>query len=169
MRNWYVLMHNPLIYQSLISMIEALDVEVLPLSRVSLRKRKDRPSYVSRQVALFPGYLLLHFDPQVTHTTAITALNGAHGFIRFSDQPCILQDEVVQKLQEALVRTDRSLDSIDYRNLPTDLERSLHTIIDIRSETGRKAAFCALLQQGAALERLVSQSRVLCYTSVNAL
>lgn len=169
MRNWYVLMHNPVIYQSLIGMIEALDVGVLPLHRTSLRKRTDRPSYVSRQVALFPGYLLLHFDPQVVHTTAITALNGAHGFVRFGGQPCILQDEVVEKLKDGLVRTDRTLDSIDYRNLPTDLERSLHSIINMRSEAGRKAAFHALLQQGAALERLVSQSRTLCYTAVHAL
>lgn len=106
---------------------------------------------------------------QVVHTTAITALNGAHGFVRFGGQPCILQDEVVEKLKDALVRTDRTLDSIDYRNLPTDLERSLHSIINMRSEAGRKAAFHALLQQGAALERLVSQSRTLCYTAVHAL
>lgn len=170
MRNWHVLMHNSAVYQSLIAMIEALDVGVLPLHRTCLRKRTDRPSYVSRQVALFPGYLLLHFDPEVVHTTAITALNGAQGFVRFGgDEPCILQDEVVEKLRDALVRTDRSLDSIDYRNLPTDLERSLHTIITMRSEAGRKAAFYALLQQGAALERLVSQSRALCYTAVHAL
>lgn len=168
MRNWRVLTHNPVINQSLIDMISSLDVEVLPLYREILRKRTDRPSYVSRQVPLFPGYLLLHFDPQVVHTTAITALDGAYGFVRFGGQPCTLQDEVVDKLKEALVRTDGSLQSIDYRNLPTDLERSLHTIINMRSETSRKAAFYALLQQGAALERLVSQSRALCYTSVHA-
>ncbi|KPB56429.1 Transcriptional regulator [Pseudomonas savastanoi pv. phaseolicola] len=118
---------------------------------------------------MFPGYLFVYFDPEAIHTTAITALNGAYSFVRFSDQPCIVQDEVIEKLKDALVRTDRSLDSIDYRNLPTELERSLHLIVGIREEASRQAAFLALLKQGALLERLVSQSRALCYTAVNAL
>lgn len=169
MKNWYVLFHNPLCRQSLIDLIQGMDVEVLCPYLEGWRKRKDRPSCVSTKVALFPGYLLLYFDTEVIHTTAITALSGAYSFVRFSDQPCVVQDDVIEKLKDALVRTDRSLDSIEYRNLPTELEKSLHLIVGIREEASRQAAFLALLKQGALLERLVSQSRVHCYTAVNAL
>lgn len=76
MKNWRVLMHNSSVYQSLITSIERLDVEVFSPTRKTSRKRTDRPSSVEKEVRLFPGYLLLRFDPQVTHTTTITALNG---------------------------------------------------------------------------------------------
>jgi transcriptional antiterminator RfaH len=169
MRNWRVLIHNPVINQSLVPKIEALGAKVLPLYRTRLHKRSDRPSFKERTVQLFPGYMLLNFDPQDVHTTAITALSGAHGFVRFGEQPCIVHDEVIATLQRALVRTDGSLECIDYRNLTTDLERSLHTIINMRNESARKAAFCALFQHGAALERLVSESRAMCYTAIDPL
>lgn len=168
MKNWYVLFHNPLSRKSLMDLLQGMDVEVLCPYLEGWRKRPDRPSSIRTTVALFPGYLLVYFDPEVIHTTAITALNGAYSFVRFSDQPCILQAEVVEKLKDALVRTDRSLSSIEYRNLPTELEKSLHFIVGIREEASRQAAFFALLKQGAALERLVSQYRALCYTAVNA-
>lgn len=169
MEKWTVLFHNPLVRQSLITMIEAMNVEVLSPCFDRSRKRPDRPSCITKKVPLFPGYLLLRFDPEVIHTTAITALSGAYSFVRFGDQPCIVQNEVIEKLNDALVRSDRSLDCIDYRNLPTDLEKSLHTIISMPTVISRQAAFLSLLQQGAALERLVSQARVRSYTSVDPL
>ena len=89
MRSWYVLVHNSACYQSLTRLIQNLDVEVYLPCRVTLRKRKDRPSSVRRELPLFPGYLLLNFDPNVTHTTDITALNGAHGFVRFGGEACV--------------------------------------------------------------------------------
>ncbi|WP_408630370.1 transcription termination/antitermination NusG family protein, partial [Pseudomonas syringae] len=73
MKNWRVLMHNSSIYQSLITSIERLDVEVYSPESITYRKRLDRPSSTEKVVRLFPGYLLLRFDPQVTHTTTITA------------------------------------------------------------------------------------------------
>ncbi|OPE56542.1 transcriptional regulator, partial [Pseudomonas syringae pv. tomato] len=86
MKNWRVLMHNSSVYQSLITSIERLDVEVYSPESITYRKRPDRPSSTEKVVRLFPGYLLLRFDPQVTHTTTITALNGARGFVQFGGQ-----------------------------------------------------------------------------------
>jgi transcription antitermination factor NusG len=146
-----------------------MDVEVYSPCRVTFRKRKDRPSSVRRELPLFPGYLLLRFDPNVTHTTTITALSGAHGFVRFGGETCVLQDSVVDALKAAvLVRTDRTFDCIEYRNLPSELEKSLHLIIDMHSEAARKAAFFALLAEGAALARLASRPGNLCYSTVHA-
>ena len=167
MRSWYVLVHNSACYQSLTRLIQNLDVEVYLPCRVTLRKRKDRPSSVRRELPLFPGYLLLNFDPNVTHTTDITALNGAHGFVRFGGEACVVQDQVVETLRDSLIlRTDRSFDSIDYRNLPSEVEKTLHLIIDMHSEVARKAAFFDLLTQSALLERLSSRSSTRIYSGI---
>ncbi|KOP56363.1 transcriptional regulator [Pseudomonas coronafaciens pv. porri] len=169
MKNWRVLMHNSSVYQSLITSIERLGVEVYSPTRKTSRKRTDRPSSIEKEVRLFPGYLLLRFDPQVTHTTTITALNGAHGFVQFGGQTCVMQDSTVEALKAAaLVRSNRALDCIEFRNLPTELEKTLRLIIDMKSEAARRAAFFALLAQDAALERLVRRSGTLCYSMVSA-
>ncbi|MDG6381290.1 transcription termination/antitermination NusG family protein [Pseudomonas savastanoi pv. phaseolicola] len=176
MKNWRVLMHNSSVYQSLITSIERLDVEVYSPTRKTSRKRTDRPSSIEKEVRLFPGYLLLRFDPQVTHTTTITALNGAHGFVQFGGQTCefggqacVMQDSTVEGLKAAsMVRANRWLDCIEFRNVPTELEKTLRLIIDMKSEAARRAAFFALLAKDAALERLVRRSGTLCYSTVNA-
>lgn len=169
MQNWYVLTHNSAIHHALVVLIERLGVEVYSPSRVTFRKRKDRPSAVKTEVRLFPGYLLLRFDPNVTHTTTITALSGAHGFIQFGGKTCVLHDSVVEVLKAAVVICpNRVLDCIEYRNLPTELEKSLHLIVDMQSEAARRAAFFALVAQGAALDRLVKRPGTLCYSTVHA-
>ncbi|KPY58834.1 hypothetical protein ALO46_200134 [Pseudomonas syringae pv. solidagae] len=169
MKNWHVLMHNSAVYQSLMTLIERLDVEVYSPVRITSRKRTDRPSSIEKEVRLFPGYLLLRFDPEVTHTTTITALNGAHGFVQFGGRTCVLQDSTVEKLKAAsLIRSNRSLDCIEFRNVPTELEKTLRLIIDMKSEAARRAAFFALLSQNAALERLVGRSGTVFYSTVNA-
>jgi len=170
MRNWYVLVHNSSNYQSLTDAIRKLDVEVYSPCRVTLRKRKDRPSSVRRELPLFPGYLLLHFDPDVTHTTEITALNSAHGFVRFGGDACVVQDCVVETLRDlTLLRTDRTVSHVEYCNLPSELAKSLHLIIDMHSEVARKAAFFSLLAQDHALQRLVSRPGGRVYSSVHPL
>ncbi|EPM73597.1 hypothetical protein A584_00205 [Pseudomonas syringae pv. theae ICMP 3923] len=169
MKNWRVLMHNSSVYQSLITSIERLDVEVYSPESITYRKRPDRPSSTEKVVRLFPGYLLLRFDPQVTHTTTITALSGARGFVQFGGQTCVMQDSTVEGLKAAaLVRSNRALDCIEFRNLPTELEKTLRLIIDMKSEAARRAAFLALLAQDAALERLVRRHGTLCYSRVRA-
>ncbi|KPW81207.1 MULTISPECIES: transcription termination/antitermination NusG family protein [Pseudomonas syringae group] len=169
MKNWHVLMHNSAVYQSLITLIERLDVEVYSPTRTTHRKRTDRPSSIEKEVRLFPGYLLLRFDPEVTHTTTITALNGAHGFVQFGGQTCVMQDSTVEGLKAAsMVRANRWLDCVEFRNLPTELEKTLRLIIEMKSEAARRAAFSALLVQDAALERLVRRSGTVFYSTVNA-
>ena len=170
MRNWYVLIHNSSNHQSLTELIKRLDVEVYSPCRVTLRKRTDRPSSVRRELPLFPGYLLLNFDPYVTHTTEITALNGALGFVRFGGDACVVQDSVVDALRDLiLLRTDRTFNCVEYRNLPSELAKSLHLIIDMHSEVARKAAFFALLAQGDSLQRLTSRPGGRVYSAVHPL
>ncbi|MNR03741.1 Transcription antitermination protein RfaH [compost metagenome] len=167
MRSWYLLTHNSNYRQSLTSEIKKMDVEVYSPVRVTLRKRKDRPSSVKSDLPLFPGYLLLNFDPEVIHTTKITAFNGAHGFVRFGGDACVVQDSVVEALRETLLlRTDRWFDCIEYRNLPCELAQSLHLIIEMRSDASRKAAFYALLEKNALWQRLASRPAARVYSQL---
>ncbi|KPC30083.1 Uncharacterized protein ABJ99_1462 [Pseudomonas syringae pv. cilantro] len=67
-----------------------------------------------------------------------------------------------------MVRANRWLDCVEFRNLPTELEKTLRLIIEMKSEAARRAAFSALLVQDAALERLVRRSGTVFYSTVNA-
>ncbi|WP_426154142.1 transcription termination/antitermination NusG family protein [Pseudomonas sp. DC3000-4b1] len=169
MPSWYVLTHNSAVLKSLTVLIQRLGVEVFSPSRTTSRKRKDRPSCIETQTALFPGYLLLRFDPEVIHTTDVTALSGAHGFVQFGGRTYVLQDSIVDALKAApLLRSDRALDCIEYRNLPSDLEKTIRFIVDMKSDAARKAAFLALMAEGAAVERLISRRPdALCYSRLH--
>lgn len=170
MPSWYVLMHNSAVLKSLTALIERLGVEVYCPVRFTSHKRKDRPSCRERETALFPGYLLLRFDPEVTHTTDITAFSGAHGFVQFGGRTYVLQDSIVEALKAApLLRSDRALDWIEYRNLPSDLEKTIRFIVDMKSDAARRAAFLALMAEGAVVDRLIKRRPdTLCYSRLHA-
>lgn len=100
---WLALMHDKNFGRSLEERIEGLGVPVYSPKRVRLQPRKDRPSAQVYEVLLFPGYLFLYFDTSEIATTAITAFNGAYGFVRFGDQePCRIPDSDIQKLKLAI-------------------------------------------------------------------
>lgn len=169
MRDWFVLTHNPLVYQSLIVRLKDIGVEVYSPCRVKLYKRRDRPSSLRREEQLFPGYLLLKFDELSidTHPSKITAMNGAYGFVLFGGRLGRVKDEIVQQLRAGLLRTDRSLSCADYHSLSSELAKSLHLIIEMSSEAARKAAFFALLQRNAIVERLASSTGARVYSALH--
>ena len=39
---------------------------------------------------LFPNYLFIEFDPEVIHTTTISATRGVNNFVRFGALPAIV-------------------------------------------------------------------------------
>ncbi|UYU31825.1 transcription/translation regulatory transformer protein RfaH [Siccibacter colletis] len=49
---------------------------------------------------LFPNYLFVNFDPEVIHTTTISATRGVSHFVRFGTQPAIVPLTVIQQLME---------------------------------------------------------------------
>lgn len=49
--------------------------------------------------ALFPGYLFVHFDPEVIHTTTIKGTRGISTLVSFGGLPSPLPDEVVMNLR----------------------------------------------------------------------
>jgi transcription antitermination factor NusG len=148
MREWYLLAHNSKATQSLMSEMARLDVEVFCPVRISLRKRPDRPSPQRRELVLFPGYLFLKFDPEVVHTSEITAFSGAHRFIGFANKIATVPESVIADLRVALrLQTNRNASVVEYQNLNSETAKALHLIIEMQSETQRKAAFHSLLEQ----------------------
>ena len=49
---------------------------------------------------LFPNYLFLQFDPEVIHTTTISATRGVSHFVRFGSTPARVPDDVIAALQQ---------------------------------------------------------------------
>ncbi|MFU4445937.1 transcription termination/antitermination NusG family protein [Pseudomonas paraeruginosa] len=160
MRNWYLMTHNRNALEWVTSKVEALDVELYAPTRTELRRRVDRPSQRKTTRQLFPGYLFLRFDPEVVHTTTITDIAGVQGFVRFGGAPYVISDSVIETLKETLLlRTDKGLDVVEYRNLPSEFEKSLRLIVLMQDDERRKVAFYALLQQQDLWRRLESKKQ----------
>ncbi|MBT0727597.1 transcription/translation regulatory transformer protein RfaH [Rosenbergiella australiborealis] len=48
---------------------------------------------------LFPNYLFLQFDPNVIHTTTISATRGVSHFVRFGSTPARVPEQVITQLR----------------------------------------------------------------------
>ncbi|MDU2997681.1 MAG: transcription/translation regulatory transformer protein RfaH [Klebsiella pneumoniae] len=51
---------------------------------------------------LFPNYLFIEFDPEVIHTTTISATRGVNNFVRFGALPAIVPSAVIHEGLEAI-------------------------------------------------------------------
>ncbi|MDF7679473.1 transcription/translation regulatory transformer protein RfaH [Enterobacteriaceae bacterium ESL0689] len=47
---------------------------------------------------LFPNYLFVEFDPEIIHTTTISATRGVKCFVRFGAQPVIVPSTIIHQL-----------------------------------------------------------------------
>jgi transcriptional antiterminator RfaH len=50
----------------------------------------------------FPNYLFINLDPDVEHTTTISATRGVSHFIRFGNQPALVPAAIITSLQTPL-------------------------------------------------------------------
>ncbi|HCE0707521.1 transcription termination/antitermination NusG family protein [Pseudomonas aeruginosa] len=149
MRNWYLLSCKSNAHQWVKSAVEQLaGVEAYSPILIEKQRRSDRLSgFRVKEKDLFPGYLFLRFDPEEVHTTQITRFPGAIQFVRFAGEPYVVPESVIQGLRDVLLlRVDRTLACIEYRNLPSELEKSLHLVVGLRSAAQRRARFLAILQ-----------------------
>ena len=48
---------------------------------------------------LFPNYMFIEFNPEIIHTTTISATRGVSHFVRFGSLPAIVPPDVIQTLQ----------------------------------------------------------------------
>jgi transcriptional antiterminator RfaH len=146
---WYVLMHDKNFHQSLIDRIEALGVEVYSPTRITLCKRKNRPSPSKYEVLLFPGYLLINMNMEQVASTAITTFNGAYGFVRFGDQdPCKVRDCEIEKLKAELKAYRDALENPAVVSIfDKSKDQTVKFLVRENSPAARCAAFYALLKQ----------------------
>lgn len=47
---------------------------------------------------LFPNYMFIEFDPEIIHTTTISATRGVSHFVRFGKQPATINVAVINEL-----------------------------------------------------------------------
>ncbi|WP_122744884.1 transcription termination/antitermination NusG family protein [Pseudomonas viridiflava] len=161
MKHWYLLTHNSTYFNRITVEMMRMGVEFFSPSRTKLRKRPDRPSFIKSEHPLFPGYMFLKFDPWEVHTTQITAITGAHGFVRFAGDPCIVAEQVIDAMRSILIlRFGSEVRSVQYRNLDTDVEQDLHKIMDLESAPARISAICKLIQEHSlSASHFVPQAR----------
>lgn len=68
-----------------------------PLIRLS-RPRPDRSACRMIIEPLFSGYIFIEFDPEITHTTKLTALSGISHFVRFGSEIRPIPKQVIESL-----------------------------------------------------------------------
>lgn len=57
---------------------------------------------------MFPNYLFINFDPEVIHTTTISATRGVGHFVRFGQCPAKVPKEIIAQLIQACPKTSPS-------------------------------------------------------------
>lgn len=68
---------------------------LLPTTRLEKIVRGKRMAVTE---PLFPNYLFVEFDPEVIHTTTISATRGVNNFVRFGMQPATVPSAIIHQL-----------------------------------------------------------------------
>jgi transcriptional antiterminator RfaH len=152
MKKWFVLTYNSIDFDKVNRRINELGVVIYSPEVVEIKKRSDCNSCRIVSKRLFPGYLFVHLDPEITHTTTISTVPGAKGFVRFGGEPAVVDESIIEALKEAifLISNDR-LDTLECRNVPVEIIETLKYITELRSIVERQAAFLSLLQKSNKL------------------
>ncbi|WP_071763655.1 transcription termination/antitermination NusG family protein [Burkholderia ubonensis] len=65
------------------------------------RQRKDRPGQLKGTIELlFPGYMFVSFDPEVTHISKIYNCPGMSHLVRFAGEIFPIRDAVVEEIMK---------------------------------------------------------------------
>lgn len=105
MENWYLACHkagkhNAFKAQVFLSQSKINAMVFIP-QICSYRPRTDRPGQLKKLIEpLFPGYMFICFDPEITHTSKITTCPGVSHFVRFSDVIKPVHDSIVEEIMQ---------------------------------------------------------------------
>ncbi len=149
MKSWFLAMHNlkGLHLESALRRFGLLGVDSYSPTKVELRKRPDCTSVRMVEKPLFPGYLFLRFDPEQVHTTTISDFHGMKGFVRFGTKIAQPSELLIQALKQSiLLRLDKGVTCIEFRNLPLEVQEALTAISNMASSIKREVALLQLLQ-----------------------
>ncbi|ENQ6875325.1 transcriptional antiterminator NusG [Salmonella enterica] len=147
MHEWYVLYCSGQDIERITRRAEGLGVGVFSPRYIKVTRRKDCNSVRQEEKVLFPNYLFLHLDFNITHTSTITSIPGAHGFVCFGSTPCAVPHSVITAIKCArLMALNPDEDAIECRNISSDLLEKIHELSAIKSPLQRQVAFSRLLQ-----------------------
>lgn len=103
MENWYLACHkagrhNAYKAQMFLSQPQINATTFIPLI-CTLKPRIDRPGKLKRSIEpLFPGYLLICFDPEVIPISKIANCPGVSYLVRFADLIVPIHDKFVEEI-----------------------------------------------------------------------
>jgi len=148
MKQWYLLYCNSQDSERVSRRVSSLGVDVFCPKYIRITPRKDCHAVRKEERVLFPSYLFLSFDINKIHTSTISSIPGAHGFVRFGAGPCIVPDEVISAIECArLIALDADLNVIECRNVNPVLLEQVQDIARMRSAEVRQIAFSKLMQE----------------------
>lgn len=147
MNQWYLLYCKMQDMEKICNRSTELGLKVYCPKYVKIYQRTDCKSVRIEEKILFPNYLFLSFDINKIHTSTITSIPGAVGFVRFAADPCVIPPEVITAIECArLINLNKDDDAIEYRNVSPTLLLKIQEISQIRSVEQRQVAFSHLLQ-----------------------
>lgn len=158
MKSWYLMMHN-LAGSRLERATVKLDTwgvgSFLPVY-TEMKKRTDCNASRPTEKQLFPGYMFLQFDPEEVHTSTIAEIHGMKGFVRFGNKLAQPADTLIEALKQSLLlRVDKGVDCLEFRNLPEQIQGELYEIAEIPSRVRREIALLCLLQKMSVMSLVV--------------
>ncbi|KFW98779.1 transcription termination/antitermination NusG family protein [Brenneria populi subsp. brevivirga] len=146
MYEWYVLYCKNQDVERITRRIKGMDVEVFFPRYIKFTPRRDCRSVRQEEKPLFPNYLFLRFDVNVTHTSTITSIPGTHGFVSFGATPCTVPQSVITAIECArLMALNPDGDAIECRNISPDLLWKIQELSLIKIPLQRQVAFSQLL------------------------
>ncbi|EIN0583682.1 transcriptional antiterminator NusG [Salmonella enterica subsp. enterica serovar Newport] len=147
MYEWYVLYCNSQDVERITRRANGLNVEVFCPRYIKITPRKDCRAVRQEEKILFPNYLFLYFDVGITHTSTITSIPGAHGFVSFGAEPCTVPESVITAIKCArIMALNPDEDAIECRNIAPDMLEKIQELTLIKSPLQRQVAFSRLLQ-----------------------
>lgn len=100
MKKWYIIYHPARLLSSLQDGLERLKVEYFMPTIQEYSLRTDRPSLrPKRPKPLFPCYIFILIDPNITHPSTIYQLNGVTKFIQFGDEFYTISQEHINAIK----------------------------------------------------------------------
>ncbi|MGE4781567.1 transcription termination/antitermination NusG family protein [Yersinia enterocolitica] len=105
MENWYIACHktgkyNAFKAQLFLSQPEIDAIVFLP-QICSYRPRLDRPGHFKKLMEpLFPGYMFICFDPEITHTSKISVCPGVSHLVRFANKIIPVNDSIIEEIMQ---------------------------------------------------------------------
>ncbi len=144
---WYLLYCKSQDVKKIIKNISLSGITYFYPRYVKITKRTDCNSVRIKDRPLFPNYLFLSFDVNKIHTSEITAIPGAIGFVRFGAGPCIIPDKVISVLKYThLVSINKNKRCMKYYNISSDLYLKVQDLLLIESDEKRQVLFSKLLE-----------------------